>query len=762
MRMWKAWLTLGALLVGVYPLLPSVLVRDVFYAVVGLASVVAIFLGLRLNGPAPRAPWYLFAAGLLSWTVGDSIYSWNADVRGVTPFPSIADAFYLGAYPLLACGVAALVRRRGARLGIAGTIDSAIVVVGVGLLSWIWIAQPMLAADDVSAFERGLAVAYPVGDILLLAMLVWLVSAPGVTSTALRLLVGAVVMQVAADTALAAAPTSSWDYASALDLLWLGSYVCWGAAALHPQMRALPQRRSYVTDRFTRRRVAVLGAAALLPPLTQLAAFGTGRSVDPWVAVGGSLALTALVLSRTVCAVGEIRVTAKQRDRLEEHLFEQASRDALTGLFNRAYMLSLIGGALRRAQTSGSATGLLVVNIDDFAVLNRDCGPAAGDAVLRETGRRLLATSEHHSVGRLGDDQFVVLVDGGDAENQTARLAEGILDALRRPFAHHGHHHDVVASIGATVCLDGGTDSGQLLQEALIAVRRSKSSGTGYVEIFDDFMRREHAHRSEIDSSLRRALDEGDLELYYQPVVAAMSGVIDGYEALVRWNDGGRALPPADFIAIAERSDLICDIGRWVLTEATRQFAAWIAAEPERFGDLTVAVNISGRHLASSTIVDDVRAALEASGLPSHHLALEVTETVLIDIPRAVLQLSSLRSIGVTISLDDFGTGFTSIGQLRDLPIDTIKIDKSYFDSAEPGTSELIALMTGAAHACGLLVVAEGIERADQLDTLINLDCDTAQGFLFSRPMRAEDVRGYHGHEVGPQLRVIRDEDRLP
>jgi diguanylate cyclase (GGDEF)-like protein len=604
--------------------------------------------------------------------------------------------------------------------------------------------------------------AYPAGDIVLLAMLVRLTSAPGVASTALRLLVGAVILQITADTALAAAPSSSWDYSGALDLLWLGSYVCWGASALHPRMSRLPQDSSYTATRFTRRRLAVLSTAALLPPLTQLGALGADRSVSLWVVVAGSIVLTSLVLARTACAVGEIRVATKQRDRLEEHLFEQASRDALTGLFNRAYMISQIGGALRRGQTSGSATGLLVVNIDGFAVLNRDWGPSAGDAVLKEASRRLLASSEQCPVGRLGDDQFVVLVDGADAENHTTGLAERVLDTLRRPFDHRGQPLHLTVSVGASVSLDAGTEPGQLLQEALIAVRRSESSGSGRIEIFDDFMRREHAHRRELDSSLRRAIADGGLELYYQPVVAAMSGVIDGYEALVRWNDAGHVRSPEEFIAVAESSDLICDIGRWALSEATRQFAAWVAAEPERFNDLTIAVNVSGRHLAGSTIVDDVRRALEASGLPGHQLVLEVTETILIDVPRAVLQLSSLRSLGVTISLDDFGTGFTSVGQLRDLPIDTIKIDKSYFDSTEPGASELIALMTGAAHACGLLVVAEGIERAEQLDALVMLDCDAAQGFLFSRPLRAQDVLAYRGHDTGPQLRVVKDEDDRP
>lgn len=758
MMLWNGWLVGGALVVASYPMLPAGPPRDVAYVVVGLASVAAVVVGARRNTSTGRLPWHLFAAGLFSWTIGDAIYSWNADVRHVVPFPSSADAFYLGAYPLLACGIGVLIRRRGARQAVAGRIDSAIVVVGIGLMSWTWIAQPMIAAVDVPAFERGLSVAYPFGDIILLAMLVRLMSAPGISSTAFRLLVGAVTMQIVADTALASVPSTTWDYASGLDLLWLASYILWGASALHPRMEALSQRGPYASARFTRRRLATLSVVALVPSLAHLAAIGMGWSVNLWSLAGGSIAMTGLVLARTACAVSEIQVATKHRDRLQEHLFDRASVDALTGLFNRAYMIRLVSQALRRGQAAGSSTGLVVVDISGIAAVNRDGGYRAVDAVLIETARRIRAAGADCAIGRLGDNQFVVLVDGADAEHRTMRMAEELVVALREPHNHRGRSIHVAASVGVSVSLDADADAERLLNEALLAIRGSAASGGGGIAVFDDFMRREHAVRQEIESSLRRALDCHELELYYQPVVAAMSGVIDGYEALVRWNDAGEIRMPSTFIPIAEESDLICDLDRWVLREATRQFAAWLAADPERFGDLTVAVNISGRHLAGPGVTDDVRAALAASGLPSHHLSLEVTETVLFETPHAVLQLSSLRSMGVTISLDDFGTGFTSVGQLRSLPVDTIKIDRSYFDSAEPGAPELIALMTGAAHACGLLVVAEGIERPDQLVSLLSLDCDAAQGFLFSPPMPAEAVVAYRGHDAGPHLHLIRDE----
>lgn len=759
MALWRVWLAFGTGITATYLLLPDQIVRDIVYAGLGLGSVVAILIGVRRHASAPKAAWYLFAAGLFSWSIGDSIYSWNADVRHTVPFPSAADVFYLIAYPLLAAGIAVLIRRRGAQSGIPGMIDSAIVVAGLGLVSWTWIARPMLAAEDVSAFERWLAVAYPAGDIILVAMLVLLVSAIHVASAAFRLLVGAALLQITADTALAAAPSASWDYSSTLDLLWLGSYVLWGAAALHPQMGELSRRDSYARVPFTRRRLAALSAAALLPSVMQLAAASLGRPVDTWAVVGGSIVLTSLVLARMACAIGEIRVATKQRDRLQEELFDRAAHDPQTGLLNRAFMMSLIDGALRRGRGSGSPAGLLVVDLDGLTTFREEWAPQVGDGVLIEAARRISATSGQHPVARLGDDQFVVLVEDSDAENESTRLAERLVASLRKPYDREGRLVDVMARVGLTVSLDAGADAGRMLQEALIAARRTSGLGADSFGVFDAFMRQAHASRAETESSLREALRDGNLELYYQPVVAALSGGIDGYEALVRWNEPDGIRLPADFIPVAERSDLICDIGRWALTESTRQFASWIAAEPERFGDLTVAVNISGRHLGNPSIVDDVLAALDASGLAPHHLTLEVTETVILDVTQALLQLTSLRDIGVTISLDDFGTGFTSVSQLRRLPIDTVKIDKSFFESDDPGSAELIALMTGAAHACGLLVIAEGIERLDQVNELLALDCDAAQGFFFSPPMPADDVLAYRGREASPLLRVVKDHD---
>jgi EAL domain-containing protein (putative c-di-GMP-specific phosphodiesterase class I) len=208
-----------------------------------------------------------------------------------------------------------------------------------------------------------------------------------------------------------------------------------------------------------------------------------------------------------------------------------------------------------------------------------------------------------------------------------------------------------------------------------------------------------------------------------------------------RWQRPGHGLvPPDDFIPTAEQSNIICDIDRWVLQQATRQFADWIRTDPEGWADVTMAVNISGRHLASSDIVNDVAAALRDAGIPPVRLVLEITETVLVDEPTAAARLSALRELGVAISIDDFGTGYTSIGQLQNLHVDIVKIDRSFIASSAPGTQELVTLMINAGQAFGLHVVAEGVEHRDELTSLRERGCDSAQGYLFARPLPASEI----------------------
>lgn len=256
-----------------------------------------------------------------------------------------------------------------------------------------------------------------------------------------------------------------------------------------------------------------------------------------------------------------------------------------------------------------------------------------------------------------------------------------------------------------------------------------------------------------MEAGLAKALCTGELEVHYQPLLAIDTKKLSGFEALVRWNRPGRGLvPPDSFIPVAEKSDVIFDLDRWMLREATRQLAEWTRADPVRCAHLTVAVNVSGRNLAGPTIVNDVADALRLSGLRPEQLTLEITETVLVDMPSAAAQMHVLRELGVSISIDDFGTGYTSIGQLGQLPADTLKVDRTLVTSQREGARDLLALIVKVGHSSGLRVVAEGIENADQLATVTDLLYDSAQGYLIGRPGPATDEqRPDFDWELDPQ-----------
>jgi len=431
-----------------------------------------------------------------------------------------------------------------------------------------------------------------------------------------------------------------------------------------------------------------------------------------------------------------------ERRILQADLAHQAAHDPLTGLANRARMLELIEAALHRGQRAGTLVGLLYVDLDYFKIVNDTLGHRAGDEVLRaaaERMRRLIRAGD--TVGRLGGDEFVVLVEPSAIPSELVQLADRLIGSVSAPITISGRDVTIGASIGVAVNPDGSTDANQLLHYADIAAYRAKAGGRGRAEIFNDALRSELEERAGLEAAITTGLPAGEFLLHYQPVVDLTTGAESGYEALIRWQRPGHGLvPPDDFIPTAEQSNIICDIDRWVLRQATCQLADWIRTDPDGFADVTIAVNISGRHLASSDLVADVATALEHAGLPANQLVLEITETVLIDEPTATSHFRALRELGVAISIDDFGTGYTSIGQLQHLHVDILKIDRSFIASSAPGTKELVTLMINTGHAFGLHVIAEGIEHRDQLTDLIQMGCDSAQGYHFARPQPAADI----------------------
>ncbi|WP_332662140.1 putative bifunctional diguanylate cyclase/phosphodiesterase [Aeromicrobium sp.] len=750
--MTRIYLVTGMIATAAYLLVPS----TALYVGIGISCVVAILIGVRVNKPVKPLPWYLMAAGQGAWVTGDLLYD-LPDL--VSTNPPASDLAYLAAYPLLAAGLAVLVHSRRPGRDTAGVIDSAIVTVGVGLLSWVLVADPIVDDSSTPWVERAIAAAYPAGDILLLALVVRLMAAPGTRSAAYRLLVAAAIPLIAADTAFAM--QTGTTYAAVLDGFWLVSYVLFGAAALHPTMARLSTPTAVRTAPFTARRLAALAAAVLVAPVLLIANLTHGLQVDTWTIVLGASVLSLLVVARMAYNIEEIRSTARQRDQLRSDLFHEASHDSLTGMANGPYMRQQIGAALRRGRRGGSSVGLLVVDLDDFDEINDRFGHGVGDLVLRSVGQRLRSlVRDVDVVGRLGGDQFVVLIDSVASDHDAMIMAAHLLPTINQPVEVSGRTIPICASIGVTTSMDGGTEADHLLHEANVAIRRAKASGRGRIEVFDNRLKSELRERAAIESELRAGFADGEITIHYQPVLAVQTEMVEGYEAQLRWNHPDRGLlTPDAFLPIAMTSDLICEVDRWTLQEATSALSRLTAADPGRFGDLTVTVSISGRTLASANLLQDVSAALEIADLAPHRLTIGVTEMALVDVPNAVLPLSALRHAGVFVSIDDFGTGRTPVGQIQHLPADAIKIHSTLVNSEEPGARELLALLVSAAHGSGLLVVAEGVEDIGKLADLRLLECDSAQGLYSASPdPTAGPVLMHPSARRAPRLRIVPDQ----
>jgi diguanylate cyclase (GGDEF)-like protein/PAS domain S-box-containing protein len=426
-----------------------------------------------------------------------------------------------------------------------------------------------------------------------------------------------------------------------------------------------------------------------------------------------------------------------ERKAFEDQLAHQAFHDQVTGLANRALFVDRVQHSLRSTARSSSKLAVMFLDLDDFKTVNDSLGHPAGDAVLVEVAGRLAGTVRpSDTVARFGGDEFAVLLDPVSGSDEAALVAERVLAALEAPMEVERKHVYARASIGICVGGDGFEDAEELVRNADVAMYMAKRDSNGRYRLFEPEMHERVVERLELRAEMQQALELGQFEVYYQPVVRLDRDADYGVEALLRWNHPERGvISPVQFIPLAEETGLIVPIGRWVLREACRQGVLlrkrFPADEP-----LTMSVNLSVKQLQSETIVADVRSALEESGLPPEALVLEVTETVMmVDADVASARLHELKGLGARIAMDDFGTGYSSLGYLSRLPVDVLKIDRSFLSGEGNGGSGLTAAIIAIGERLGLEVVAEGIESESQIETLQQLGCELGQGFLFAKPM---------------------------
>ncbi|MEO8194542.1 MAG: EAL domain-containing protein [Gemmatimonadales bacterium] len=434
-----------------------------------------------------------------------------------------------------------------------------------------------------------------------------------------------------------------------------------------------------------------------------------------------------------------------ERKQLEEQLAHQAFHDPLTNLANRVLFRDRVEHALQRTERGGATPSVLFIDLDNFKAVNDGLGHSAGDWLLIEVASRLTGCLRPaDTVARLGGDEFAVLID--DEAADASEVAHRILLAFHVPFAVQGTDIVVTMSIGiASLNPHQGAD--EVLRNADLALYRAKGEGKACVASFEPEMHVAALRRLEMETELRRAIDgeqgAGHLTIFYQPIMRLSTGRMFGFEALVRWQHPERGLlEPLDFIPLAEETGLIVPLGRWVLREACRQTREWqLRFNPLLRGtgmSLMVGVNLSGRHLSSPHLVQDVSDALESSGLLPAHLVLEMTESMLVHDNRATLErLHALKALGARLSIDDFGTGYSSLAYLERFPVDSLKMDRSFIDGLgrESSKSPLAEAVIGLGRILGLKVVAEGIETKEQWDRLRVLGCGLGQGYYISYPL---------------------------
>ena len=446
-----------------------------------------------------------------------------------------------------------------------------------------------------------------------------------------------------------------------------------------------------------------------------------------------------------------------ERKRMETQLVKQAFHDELTGLANRVLFRDRLHHALERRNRGDHHVAVILLDLDGFKRVNDSLGHAAGDELLKVIGRRIANTVRAgETVARLGGDEFAVVIESVEDGDKPEMLADRLLTHLKRPVEIGGRQIAVGVSIGiATAHIDDDAES--VLRNADTAMYAAKASGKGCMRTFDPSMHTEAMQWLELETDLRTALERKEFFLEFHPLVRMESGRVKGFEALIRWAHPTRGIvPPGGFVSIAEESGLITGIGRWVLMDACRTATTW--SHDDGFDAPSVSVNIAAKQLESDTLLNDVRLALGISGLDPRRLILELTESDVMREPEAVrVKLEALKELGVRLAIDDFGTGYSSLSYLQYFPVDELKIDRSFVRLIESSDRDaaLVRTIVSLARSLSVEVVAEGIEDIGQERYLRSINCDIGQGYLYSRPLPAQDVEAFlararRPHPCGP------------
>ncbi|WP_245674122.1 putative bifunctional diguanylate cyclase/phosphodiesterase [Actinoplanes rectilineatus] len=692
----------------------------------------------RVAVPADRAPWRhmtaaagLFLAGLITRIVVP-----GAAVSPPTPMALLPDVFVVPGYLMAAYAFAGMLRRRRADHDDPAWVDAVLVGAGSAFLAWTYLVAPSIERVGLPLIQFANSF-FPVIDVVLVVLVAQLALAGSSRAPALWLFVlGAALLFTGdllysiRDGDLAGVP------ADLVDALYSAAFLLFGAGCVHPSMRTLTQPQQIMVRTLSFTRTALIAAAMLGPVIVAIVEPITGF-VDGAVRVLLCSVLILTVLFRVVRS-------NNSRARAENAIRRRATHDALTDLPNRELLSDTIGAWSGQAVADQQEISLLFLDLDRFKMVNDHWGHQIGDELLCAVAGRLSAhVRSTDLVARIGGDEFVIALAGPSHSILAESVAGRLLALFEQPFPLSVG--DVVVSASIGVAKAGGTaEALELIRDADTAMYKAKGSGRNAYALFDTSLREDLKDRMSLEQAFRGALERGELYATYQPIVDLATGEVDGFETLMRWEHPELGfISPLRFIPVAEETGLIVDAGAWLLREAAGCLARWRAQRPPGARALHMSVNVSVRQLRDRDLAVVVREVLAETGLPPDALWLEITESgVMEDIETALATLAELHEIGVVMAVDDFGTGYSSLSYLNRLPVDIVKLDRSFInDVGQHGANEsIVRAVLAMARELDLRVVAEGVETELQRDWLRDQACDLAQGWLFGKPLRAAET----------------------
>jgi diguanylate cyclase (GGDEF)-like protein len=732
---------------------------DLTFVVLALVAATSVAVGVRRWRPSPQWPCWLSIGALLLFLVSGYARMSLGTLGDLTDHRSLLpDVLAIPGYVLLAAAGLGFVhfRSRARQRDVDAVLDASLAGLAALALAWVYLITPALADHDVPLSVRVLLACYPPLSVFLIVIVARIAFGSGMTEVlSLRLFVLALicmligdVIYMLVDTHLVSVPSQYVDLGYAL------AFVAATVAVLHPSLhyvnQPLPPRRAAPRPA----RLAAVAVALCVPAaviLTRTDSDLTGRSV-----------LALIVVALTVIAVWRMYRALREHAESVDRLGYQATHDALTSLPNRVFVESYLQNLL---SDRNAGVAVLFVDIDRFKLVNDSLGHSMGDELLVSVSERLLSTTRPGDVvARVGGDDFVVIVDQVSDVAAAIEVAERTRLSLVEPFRVRDAEIPVSASVGVSYREPGAFLLAETMyRDADVAMYRAKDRGGNAVILFDESMREGVAERLAIERELRHALERGELCLHYQPIITTHTGRVAGFEALLRWTHPTfGSMRPDVFIPIAEDTGLIVEVGAWVLEEACKELHR-IRSEVEHGEDLWMAVNLSTRQLRDDSLLDVVARSLVRNQLPASALCLELTESELMEnIDASTRLLSMVRSFGARVAIDDFGTGYSSFAYLRELPVDEIKIDRSFVSHLGDGGTDksMVAAIVALAASLGLSIVAEGVETAQQAEALQSLGCEQAQGYLYSPAVPANEVEPVLrrlGATSEPRMRVVPD-----